>query len=63
MRTRRVKVTFEVDYESPDDWDDDMLLFHLNDTCFCTNNLLGDKLRAAECACSPYDVELVPEGA
>ena len=55
----RVKVTFEVDYEVPADWDDDMTLFHLNESCFCTNNLLDIKLQDEECTCFPYDCELV----
>jgi len=67
QRTVRLKVSFQVDYEVPADWDDDMVLFHCNESSFCTDNLLHDKLlqsaSGGNCACSPYDVELVaPEG-
>lgn len=65
MRTVRLKVTFEVDYQVPDDWDDDMVLFHVNESSFCTNNLLRDKMaqsdEGGDCACFPHDVELVGE--
>lgn len=64
MRTLRLKVTFEVEYECPADWTDDNVLFHVNESSFCTNNLLQDKLRQSdaggECACFPYDTEIVP---
>ena len=63
MRTVRLKVTFEVDYAVPDDWDDDMVLFHCNESSFCTDNLLSDKLeqskKSGNCTCSPHDVELL----
>lgn len=65
MRKVRLKVTFEVDYQVPDDWDDDMVLFHVNESSFCTNNLLRDKMAQSDaggdCACFPHDVELVRE--
>lgn len=64
MRKLRLKVTFEVDYQVPADWDDNMALFHLNESSFCTNTLLVDKLRQSdaggECACFPYETEIVP---
>ena len=60
MRKLRLKVTFEVEYEAPADWDDARVLFHVNQSSFCTNNLLRDKLEQEECACFPYDAEIVP---
>jgi hypothetical protein len=60
-KTAKLKVTFLVDYSYPEDWDDDMLLFHLNDSSFCSNNLLTDKLAEEDCICSPFDVEIYRE--
>ncbi len=60
-RTVRLKVSFDVDYEVPADWPEHMVLFHVNESSFCTNNLLRDKLEQEDCSCFPYDVELVPE--
>jgi len=59
-RKVRVKVSFEVDQEVPGDWDDGRVLFWLNESTFCKNNLLRDKLEQEECACFPYDCEIVP---
>ena len=66
MRTVRLRVSFEVEYDVPDDWDDDMVDFHFNESSFCTDTLLERRLeqtKALGCTCQSR-VELVkPEAA
>ena len=63
-RTVRLKVTFEVDYEVPGDWDDDMVLFHVNESSSCMDNLLAMRLEQSQanggfCTCSDGEAALV----
>jgi hypothetical protein len=64
MRTVRLKVCFEVFHQVPEEWDDESVLFHCNESSFCADNLLRDKLdqskASGDCCCSPYDIELLP---
>jgi hypothetical protein len=60
-----LSVTFHVDAMVPEDWDDDMILFHYNESSSCKNNLLRDKLlqekEDKECSCFPGEVAIVKD--
>lgn len=61
----RLKVTFEVDYEVPAEWDDDMTLFHVNESSFCMDNLLSIRLDQSKahdgfCTCMKAEAVIVP---
>jgi hypothetical protein len=68
MRKVRLKVTFTMDYECPADWDDDLLLFHVNESSSCMDNLLAMRLEQSKangggfCTCSEGEAVLVPPG-
>jgi hypothetical protein len=59
----RLRVTFEVDGMVPEDWDEDMIIFHYNESSSCKDNLLRDKLEQTEngCSCWHGDVEIVKD--
>jgi hypothetical protein len=60
----RLRVTFEVDGIVPEDWDEDMIMFHYNESSYCKDNLLRDKLletKEVGCSCFEGDVELVKD--
>ena len=64
-REVRLKVTFEVDYEVPADWDDDMILFHVNESSSCMDNLLALRLEQSKakdgfCTCMKAEAVIVP---
>lgn len=64
-KTVRLKVTFEVDYEVPADWDDDLILFHTNESSSCMDNLLARRLEQSEakdgfCTCSKAEAVIIP---
>lgn len=64
-KTVRLKVTFEVDYEVPADWDDDMILFHVNESSSCMDNLLSLRLEQSNakggfCTCGKGEAVLIP---
>lgn len=67
-RKVRVKVTFYVDSDYPEDWTDDSILFHLNESSFCMDNLLTMRLeqtkREGHCTCMTAEAVLAvpPEG-
>lgn len=66
-RTVRLKVTFEMDYEVPEDWDDDMILFHVNESSSCSDNLLAQRLEQTQgpdgfCTCMVCEAELIRPG-
>ena len=61
----RLRVTFDLDYSVPADWDDHAVLFHVNESSMCRDNLLEEHLRQRErggcCTCNSPDVTLVPD--
>jgi hypothetical protein len=58
-----LRVTFEVDALVPYDWNEKNILHYYNESSFCKDNLLRDKLNQVESGCSCWhgDVEIVKE--
>ena len=59
-----VKVTFFVESEYPADWSDESILFHLNESSFCMDNLLSMRLEQTKkpggnCTCMTAEAVLV----
>lgn len=64
MRKVKLLVHFILEKEFPDDWDDDMILFHCNESSSCKDNLLVERLAKGSdpyfCTCSDEpDVEII----
>jgi hypothetical protein len=66
----RLRVTFEVDALVPYDWNEKNILHYYNESSFCKDNLLRDKLNQVDdhvnqvesgCSCWHGDVEIVKE--
>ena len=40
MKTVNIRWTIDLPMEFPDDWDSDMIYFHLNESSWCCDNLI-----------------------
>ena len=41
---KTIRITIDLPMNFPEDWDNEMIEFHLNDSCYCCDNLI-DKLQ------------------
>lgn len=64
-KTVRARMSFEVDWEVPAEWNDEQVLFYFNGSSFCTLNLLEEALRKGDsqegCTCAYGEITLVTE--
>ena len=62
-QTRAIKIEIHLPMSFPDDWDDDMIRFHLNESSWCADNII-DMLENYSgehgCICGICKFNLVP---
>jgi hypothetical protein len=66
VRKVTIEVTCRIVREYPDDWTDESIEFHCNDSSSCANNLLRDFAKqldepGSECACWQTEARVVKE--
>lgn len=43
MRQKKtIRITIDLPMDFPEDWDNEMIEFHLNDSSYCCNNLIDE---------------------
>lgn len=53
-QTRYIKIEIHLPMSFPDDWDDDMIRFHLNESSWCADNIIDELEKYSEehgCIC------------
>ena len=51
---RTIRITIDLPMEFPASWDNDMIEFHLNNSCYCCDNLIDELSKYSEehgCIC------------
>lgn len=65
-RTVIVRITMNVPYEVPEDWDSDAIEFHLNESSWCSDNIIEDiqerHKKNGACFCDLTEIEYIGEG-
>lgn len=65
IKTRTVKISINLPMNFPEDWDDNMINFHLNDSSWCWSNIIDKIKEYAEssggCICGICSGEVVPK--
>lgn len=61
-QTKTIQWTINLPMNSPSDWDDDMIEFHLNESSWCCSNLINELEKYDEkngCICGICEAKVV----
>lgn len=65
MNTFKIRMIVEYEVDYPDDWDEELVEFHLTESSWCGNNALQDIKKfldtTGECLCKHANFELLRE--
>lgn len=61
-QNKTIRITIDLPMDFPEDWDNEMIEFHLNESSYCCDNLINELQKYSEengCICMITECEVI----